>query len=203
MESGATSCTPFAYYDHAYSSWRTWPPSGGDTADCTEYSQTWPPQGMTRAGAAYAPPTSAHPTAGNDCSCSPGTDKLLPTPQAHDGSSNGISAASRQGGPSLLDALRLLPTPKASDGAKSPPDQRGSKRDPTLPSDAIAVTRNPRDAPAPARRRRRTTTPPLPTGATTHLRSATGRRPPEDRHRNRHSPAETATQSSPPRSSST
>lgn len=40
---------------------------------------------------------------------------MLPTPTAHDGSSNGISAASRQGGPSLLDQLRLLPTPTASD----------------------------------------------------------------------------------------
>jgi DNA (cytosine-5)-methyltransferase 1 len=40
---------------------------------------------------------------------------MLPTPTAHDGSSNGISAANRQGGPSLLDRLRLLPTPTASD----------------------------------------------------------------------------------------
>lgn len=37
----------------------------------------------------------------------------LPTPTAHDGSSNGISATSRQGGPSLWDQLRLLPTPTA------------------------------------------------------------------------------------------
>lgn len=43
---------------------------------------------------------------------------MLPTPTAHDGSSNGISAASRQGGPSLLDQLRLLPTPTASDAKK-------------------------------------------------------------------------------------
>ncbi len=40
---------------------------------------------------------------------------MLPTPTAHDGSSNGTSAASRQGSPSLLDQLRLLPTPTASD----------------------------------------------------------------------------------------
>jgi DNA (cytosine-5)-methyltransferase 1 len=42
---------------------------------------------------------------------------MLPTPTAHDGSSNGISAATRLGGPSLLDQLRLaerlLPTPTA------------------------------------------------------------------------------------------
>jgi hypothetical protein len=40
---------------------------------------------------------------------------MLPTPTAHDGSSNGVSAASRQGGPTLLDQVRLLPTPTASD----------------------------------------------------------------------------------------
>jgi DNA (cytosine-5)-methyltransferase 1 len=40
---------------------------------------------------------------------------MLPTPTAHDGSSNGVSAVSRQGGPALLDRLRLLPTPTASD----------------------------------------------------------------------------------------
>jgi DNA (cytosine-5)-methyltransferase 1 len=44
---------------------------------------------------------------------------MLPTPTAHDGSSNGISATSRLGGPSLPDTLlnqtRLLPTPTASD----------------------------------------------------------------------------------------
>jgi DNA (cytosine-5)-methyltransferase 1 len=40
---------------------------------------------------------------------------MLPTPTAHDGSSNGISAASRQGGPSLLDQVRLLPTRRSSD----------------------------------------------------------------------------------------
>jgi DNA (cytosine-5)-methyltransferase 1 len=38
---------------------------------------------------------------------------MLATPTAHDGASNGISAGSRQGGPSLLDQLRLLPTPAA------------------------------------------------------------------------------------------
>ncbi|WP_020499167.1 DNA cytosine methyltransferase [Sciscionella marina] len=65
---------------------------------------------------------------------------LLPTPTAHDGSSNGISAASRQGGPSLLDTLRLLPTPRATDGTKGCPAQRGSKGDLMLPSVVIAVT---------------------------------------------------------------
>jgi DNA (cytosine-5)-methyltransferase 1 len=39
--------------------------------------------------------------------------EVLPTPTAHDGSSNGISATTRRGGPSLLDQLRLFPTPTA------------------------------------------------------------------------------------------
>ncbi|WP_238413123.1 hypothetical protein [Saccharothrix deserti] len=40
---------------------------------------------------------------------------MPPTPTAHDGSSNGVSATSGQGGPSLPARLRLLPTPRASD----------------------------------------------------------------------------------------
>lgn len=68
----------------------------------------------------------------------PGT--LLPTPTAHDGTSNGISAPSRRGGPSLLDSLRLLPTPRATDGTKGCPRQRGSKGDLMLPAVAVAVT---------------------------------------------------------------
>ncbi|MFI5589375.1 DNA cytosine methyltransferase [Amycolatopsis sp. NPDC051758] len=46
---------------------------------------------------------------------------LLPTPTAHDGSSNGISAVSRQGGLSLLDSLRLLPTPRPPTARKAAP----------------------------------------------------------------------------------
>lgn len=87
------------------------------------YSATWPKRGMTRSGVASVPPTSEPPTAGRGCSywrgCAyldpDGDAAMLPTPTAHDGSSNGVSAASRQGGPSLLDRLRLLPTPRASD----------------------------------------------------------------------------------------
>ena len=40
---------------------------------------------------------------------------MLPTPTAHDGNSNGLSAATRQSGPSLLERLRHLRTPTASD----------------------------------------------------------------------------------------
>jgi DNA (cytosine-5)-methyltransferase 1 len=96
---------------------------------------------MTRSGVASAPPTSAPPTAANECSCSPGTDRpaahepeTLPTPTAHDGSSNGVSAARRQGGPSLLDRLRLLPTPTASDAKNC--THRTQTGGPSLPDEA-------------------------------------------------------------------
>ena len=59
---------------------------------------------------------------------------MLPTPTAHDGSSNGISAASRQGGPSLLDQLRLLPTPTASDAKNA--THRTQTGGPSLPDQA-------------------------------------------------------------------
>jgi DNA (cytosine-5)-methyltransferase 1 len=81
---------------------------------------------------------------------------MLPTPTAHDGSSNGISATSRQGGPSLLDQLRLLPTPTASDakncthrtqtGGPSLPDQVRLLPTPTAAdsrSAAIQTVRHP------------------------------------------------------------
>jgi DNA (cytosine-5)-methyltransferase 1 len=59
---------------------------------------------------------------------------MLPTPTAHDGSSNGISAAGRQGGPSLLDRLRLLPTPTASDAKNC--THRTQRGGPSLPDEA-------------------------------------------------------------------
>jgi DNA (cytosine-5)-methyltransferase 1 len=59
---------------------------------------------------------------------------MLPTPTAHDGSSNGISADSRQGGPSLLDRLRLLPTPTASDAKNC--THRTQDGGPSLPDQA-------------------------------------------------------------------
>jgi DNA (cytosine-5)-methyltransferase 1 len=59
---------------------------------------------------------------------------MLPTPTAHDGSSNGISAASRQGGISLLDRLRLLPTPTASDAKNC--THRTQTGGPSLPDEA-------------------------------------------------------------------
>ena len=51
------------------SSWKTWPRSCGEAS--TSSTPTWPRSGTTRAGRAYAHPTSAPPTAATGCSCSP------------------------------------------------------------------------------------------------------------------------------------
>ncbi|MDI5976466.1 hypothetical protein [Amycolatopsis magusensis] len=127
-------------------------PTASDAKNCTHTTHDGGPSPPDRARA-LSTPTS--PTHGMYCAATqtPGEGKegfvavfprvrgaLLPTPTAHDGSSNGISATSRQGGPSLLDSLRLLPTPRATDGTKGCPAQRGSKGDLMLPSVVIAVT---------------------------------------------------------------
>jgi hypothetical protein len=106
------------------------------------YSATWPKRGITRSGVASAPPTSAPHTDARECFFALGPApvpltleaEMLPTPTAHDGSSNGISAASRQGGQSLLDRLRLLPTPTASDAKNC--THRTQSGGPSLPDEA-------------------------------------------------------------------
>ena len=76
---GTTFPPPFAYYDHASSSWKTY-------EDCLPlavdgysgvFSGTWPRAGMTRNGSAYELPMSAHRMAGS-------VSLLLPTPRTTD-----------------------------------------------------------------------------------------------------------------------
>jgi hypothetical protein len=116
------------------------------------YSATWPKQGMTRSGVAFAPPMSARRTDASGCSWSrgracrdPASDLgevgevgmaplALPTPTAHDGSSNGVSALTRQGGPTLLERVRLLPTPTAADAKNC--THRTQTGGPSLPDTA-------------------------------------------------------------------
>lgn len=76
---GTTSWQPFAFYDPVWSSWRTWPPCAAPDAAWEPFSGTWPAQGMTRHGAAFAPLTSAPRVPARACS-----SQLLPTPQARD-----------------------------------------------------------------------------------------------------------------------
>ena len=74
--SGPPSSEPFAYYDPHTSSWKT--SQATFPWDSGEYSETWPKQGTTHNGCAYAAPMSAPPTAGN------GSLSLLPTPNAEE-----------------------------------------------------------------------------------------------------------------------
>ncbi|WP_245976359.1 DNA cytosine methyltransferase [Amycolatopsis palatopharyngis] len=126
-------------------------PTASDAKNCTHETHSGGPSLPDRARTLTTPPVPEQsgkccaatqtPGEGGFLAASPqASGGLLPTPTAHDGSSNGISAASRQGGPSLLDTLRLLPTPRATDGTKGCPAQRGSKGDLMLPSVVIAVT---------------------------------------------------------------
>jgi DNA (cytosine-5)-methyltransferase 1 len=72
----------------------------------------------------------------------------MPTPTPHDGSSNGISAVSRQGGPSLLDRLRLLPTPTAADSRSAAIQTVLNPRRPTRPG-CVTLTDSVRLLPTP------------------------------------------------------
>jgi hypothetical protein len=110
------------------------------------FSQTWPSSGMTRRGTAYAPPTSAHLTAGSASSSSPGP--LMATPDAsvfNDGQT--LEAWQKRhererakgyngngGGTPLAMQVQMLPTPQARDTTNGGPNQRGSSGDLMLPS---------------------------------------------------------------------
>jgi hypothetical protein len=87
---------PFARYDPDSSSWRTcedYLPLGMD-ASLDEFSDRWPTSGTTRAGMAYALPTSAPLTDGGASSSS----RLLATPVALEGikPSNTMGVARRR-----------------------------------------------------------------------------------------------------------
>lgn len=71
--SGPISQTPFAYYDHEASCWRT--SQATLVSDLDTFSETWPGSGMTLDGFAYELPMPEHHTADAEYS-------LLPTPTA-------------------------------------------------------------------------------------------------------------------------
>lgn len=128
--SGATSQTPFAFFDPASCSWRTSQPSLD--GDSTEYSGTWPRSGTTRAGCAFELPKLGLPTTETGGSASP---SLLPTPLARDWKAGTGNRYGKIGRPLSEVALLLpaeplqaamLPTPRASDGPKGAPNQRDS-----------------------------------------------------------------------------
>ncbi len=187
--SGRISPTPFAYYDHELSCWRT---SQATLAlDLTQSSVTLPRSGSMRNGELFARPTLARLTGANGCSSllvtpaanlgvnggsqhpakrkagghgptlADQVEHLLPTPLA---SMNGASAAEVAAGnprARLEAAVALLPTPRATDGTKGGPNQRGSSGDLMLPSAVVQL---------------------LPTGVTTPQRSDDGSPPSDVQH---------------------
>lgn len=118
------------------------------------FLETWPTSGMTRDGVAYELPTSAPRTEGSGSSSSPGllppraarggsateTARLLPTPDAYEGSRGGsqppekLKAGGHSTNLASVAEWDLLPTPRATDGTKGGPNQRGSSGDMMLPS---------------------------------------------------------------------
>lgn len=63
-DSGQNMSEPFAAYDHATSSWKTFQ-GYSPTPPWGEYSKTWPKAGMMRNGRSYLLPMSARPTCEN------------------------------------------------------------------------------------------------------------------------------------------
>jgi hypothetical protein len=120
-QSGRPSQEPFATYDPASSSWRTWQQSF-PLGNSLEPLVTWPRSGMTRSGDAYELPTLAPRTAETAASSPPA---LLKTPAAQLAVNGGAQHPDKRKagghGPTLDDeVMHLLPTPAANDGARGP-----------------------------------------------------------------------------------
>lgn len=118
---------PWAVWDPASSSWRTY--AGTSHSGSKRFSGTWPTSGSMRDGACYEHPTWGHPTS------APASSSLrtLPTP-----TSQMMDDRTHQGGnPTLAGAIlgvpdkdrvrheragRLLPTPRASEHQRRSPE---------------------------------------------------------------------------------
>ena len=107
--SGPQSLTPFAYWSHDESCWKTSRPTF--VSDSFPSSETLPPWGSLHDGALYEHPTWVPPTREHDSSSS-----LMPTPVAMD--SAGIMTPEERAeyghGSYLRDLMHLLPTPMAN-----------------------------------------------------------------------------------------
>jgi hypothetical protein len=92
-----------------------------------------------RRGVAFSPPAEAARSSMTGPGSVTTRGNLLPTPRAHDGTSNGLGAKGKQGGRTLLESVRLLPTPRARDGKGRDPNPRGVDL-----NEAIALLPTPR-----------------------------------------------------------
>lgn len=117
QDCGGNWCEPFAWYDPASQSWRTWQTcllaQASDLAGgCAEFLGTWPRAGLMLSGIAYQRQSSAPLT-------SVTAFGLLPTPIANDAEKRGdfdIDRSKCLPGELRRGPLPLLPTPLSRDG---------------------------------------------------------------------------------------
>ncbi len=105
------SSAPFAVWESATSSWRTWQLSLWD-ASSTPFLGRWPKSGSLRSGGVYERPTLVRLMAEIVGGASRGMSNNWPTPQAADGERQ--SEQQMRGNPTLLGTARIWPTPSAS-----------------------------------------------------------------------------------------
>lgn len=115
---GASTPTPFAYFDRDTCSWKTSQASLFE--DLIESSPTLPSSGSMRSGAVFRRRPLVHHTGVTDCS----SVQLLKTPTAqlatNGGSQNPDKRKAGGHGPTLADEVEhLLPTPTATDAKGS------------------------------------------------------------------------------------
>jgi hypothetical protein len=115
-DSGGKWFEPFAWFDRASQSWRTW--QRCLIGEWEPFSETWPRSGMMRNGIAYRRQPLAPLTAETESG-------LLPTPEA----SNTKAVALRSAGRSPRNFLAQLPTPRATDGDKGSRTTEGALRE--------------------------------------------------------------------------
>lgn len=107
--SGLTSMKPFAHYDHATSSWKTY--QGTDEKDSELLSGSWPKNGIVCDGRAYELETSVPPITENVSS----SWRVFDTPDTMPEAPNSGSNRKSQPAGLLNQVLTLLPTPTARD----------------------------------------------------------------------------------------
>jgi hypothetical protein len=102
------------------------------------FVETWPTSGMTRNGQLLPLPTSAPPTAANECS------SLLPTPnRVDDGEPQTPAARKARGyGPDLKDIPHLPPSPVARQSGSTPEEHLARKPGRTQVTDLAIIVEN-------------------------------------------------------------
>lgn len=106
---GSTTPEPFASFDPATSSWKTWQPSLLE--DSTSYSGIWPKSGTMRNGVCTAQPTWAPPKSGH-------VSGLWLTPQANEDAAGSIRGKMQK---MLTQQVKLQHPEEAANGGQLNP----------------------------------------------------------------------------------